>query len=98
MLLAPAERLRTIVSPFKRPLQEVSKVIVVFDDRVFCPSCLQDGAGTLAGSFDFRESRTNPRGNRNDKHGHQEQILGYHEHAKNVFTGILSLFALACSF
>jgi hypothetical protein len=55
MLLAPAEGLRTIggrkdrkPNPFKRPLQEVSKVIVVFD--------YQDGDGTMAGWFEVKPS------------------------------------------
>jgi hypothetical protein len=53
MLLAPAERLLTIggrkdrkPNPFKRPLQEVSKVTVVFD--------YQDGDGTTAGRFEVK--------------------------------------------
>src|ERR1700687_4475908 len=53
MLLAPAERLRTIggrkngkPNPFKRPLQKASKVIVVFD--------YQDSNGTMAGRFEVK--------------------------------------------
>jgi len=53
MLLAPAERLCTISgrkdrkpNSFKSPLQEVSKVIVVFDD--------QNGNGTAVGRYEVK--------------------------------------------